>query len=380
MALPAFAVPLQEMTDFGELPQAAREDVRLWLGILGQFAKAQSKSAAIATLRAQGHSQGTLYRKLARFREDGWRGLVNATRLKKVETLKLPPPFVDFWQAHVEENQRKIAPAYRSLFADFLLAGKSIPGYGDWRAIWHAEHEHWAMPDQCPYRAYDNTPRGWGYRNLLRYAPDIYQLTAARIGTGAASQYLPSVPTTRVGLELGQFYVVDDMYHDLRVNFVGNRAAQIPLELGALELLSGHYCVWGIKPVREREDGTREHLRASYMRYLLAHLLCRVGMHPDGCTIVGEHGTAKVDTDLLDAINDGIEDLYKRAPQAFVVDDIPTSAPALGALADTLLMRTAYREKLALYAASKLLSQDAEDNANLELAKFYRADYEQGLP
>ena len=85
-------------------------------------------------------------------------------------------------------------------------------------------------------------------------------------------------------------------------------------------------------------------------------------------------------TDLLDAINDGIEDLYKRAPQAFVVDDIPTSAPALGALADTLLMRTAYREKLALYAASKLLSQDAEDNANLELAKFYRADYEQGLP
>jgi non-ribosomal peptide synthetase component E (peptide arylation enzyme) len=36
---------------------------------------------------------------------------------------------VDFWQAHVEQNQRKIAPAYRSLFADFLLAGRVVPGY-----------------------------------------------------------------------------------------------------------------------------------------------------------------------------------------------------------------------------------------------------------
>jgi hypothetical protein len=303
----ALTIPLTEMASFGELPFVERGQVRLWLDILGRFEAAEDKRAAVIEIRNEfgGQvkvSQGTLYRKLKSYQSHGWRGLVNRARCRRRAT-GLPEAFVDFWQVLCQENQRKTAPAYRSLFSDHLLVGKAIPGYGTWPQIWRAEHEGWSVPPVCPYRAYDNVPDGWTYRNLLRRAPDVYQLTAARIGTGAASQFLPDVPTTRVGLSIGEYFVIDDMFHDVRVNFVGNRAAQIPLELGALDLFTGHYCVWGIKPVREREDGTREHLKEDYVRFLLAHLLCRMGINPDGCTIMGEHGTANVDGDLLGSIN-----------------------------------------------------------------------------
>jgi hypothetical protein len=227
--------------------------------------------------------------------------LVDRRRIPEDKTL--PGEFVAFWKVLCQTNQRKCAPAYRSLFLDHLCAGRQIAGYGgDWRRIYRNQNPGWPMPEECPYSPYDTTPHGWSYNNLMRYAPDIWERTAARVGPAKASDYLPKLPTTRAGLELGQFFVVDDVYHDIRVNFLGNREAQIPLELGALELLSGHYCVWALKPVRERNDGTREHLKENYMRYLLAHLLCRIGVHPGGCTILCEHGTATARGPLEKAI------------------------------------------------------------------------------
>jgi len=307
----ALSIPIREMPEFGCLQDKDRSEILTWLDVLAEFQQADNKRAAAQELRARYGSMvrislGTIYRKLKAFEQDGWRGLRNGNRdrrRKQEQNVVIPQAFIDFWQVLCEENQRKCAPAYRKLFFDHLIPGRMIPGYGTWQQIWRTEHQGFRVPDECPYRPYDNTPSGWSYRNLMRYAPESYQLTAARIGTGAASEFLPKVPTTRVGLKLGQFWVIDDVYHDQRVNFVDNRHAQIPLELGALELLSWHYAVWGVKPVRERLDGTREHLKEVYVRYLLAHICCRVGICADGCTFLGEHGTATVPKDLLEAMN-----------------------------------------------------------------------------
>jgi len=292
---------------FAELPDIERRKVRMWIDAINEFEVGDDKRAAIASMAARypllAISHGSIYRKREAFARSGWQGLVPAAKLRRVKASALPEAFIDFWQVLCEQNQRKIKPAYRSLFLDHLCAGKTIPGYGDWRRIWATEHPKWAIPEFCPYRPHDATPARWSYRNLLRYAPDEFALAAARIGLGEATKFLPKVPTTRAGLHLGQFFVIDDVWHDVKVNFLGNRNAHLPLELGALELLSGHYCVYGLKPIVEREDGSRQMLPERYLRYLLAHILCRIGIHPEGCTFLGEHGTARISADLLDAIN-----------------------------------------------------------------------------
>lgn len=301
--MPHHLIPQAELVLYAMLKPRDQDWADRFLKAFEFFQAAACKeSAALEIARRWDIGVKTFYRNRKRFLARGWQATLNQARLRKLKRAQLPAAFLEHWHAKCCENQRNCAPAYRSLFLDELCAGKPIPGLGTWQQIWRAEHPECAVPDECPYRPYDNTPKGWSYRNLVANRPDDYQLAAARIGLGAASDYLPMLPTTRAGMELGQVYVIDDLFHDVKVNFVGNRESRIVLELGALELLSGHYCAWGLKPVRENEDGTRELLKYRYVRYLLAHLLCGLGVNKNGCTIVGEHGTATIDKDLLAVI------------------------------------------------------------------------------
>lgn len=289
-----------------------RHELEKWQKILERYETAPDKGAVTLEIRQTFNvPQTTLYRNLQAFRKLGVAAFlpVGVRRRLGAKLLNIPAGFIPFWQCLCEENQRKIAPAYRSLFFDHLLPGKIIPGYGekgegaDWRGIYAQEHPEWPIPQECPYRPYDATPDGWSESTLRRYAPDKYCLTAARIGRAAASVYLPKIPTTRVGLRFAEVFVVDDVYHDNRVTFAGNREPQICVELGALELLSGHYCSYGIKPVREKGDGTREVLREAYMRYLLADIVCRIGVCSEGAIIAGEWGTAHVRDEIIVTLN-----------------------------------------------------------------------------
>ena len=299
------SIPLHDLDAFGLLCTAERDEVLSWLDALNLFAKGERIPALASrfagTIKV---SKSTLYRKREAFAREGWQGLRNGARQAGRESRALPEEFIQFWQTLLLSNQRKTAPAYRSLFFDHLNAGKMIPGYGgDWRFIYVCENPGYRVPEFSPYTENAVTPTGWTYRNLCRYAPEKFALTAARIGLGAASEYLPRIPTTRAGLKAGQFYVIDDVVHDILVNYAGNMKAYTPLELGALDLATGHYASWGLKPIRELDNGEKEHIRKHYMRSLLVHLLCCVGYDPDGVTILGEHGTATVENTLLTRIN-----------------------------------------------------------------------------
>lgn len=305
----SLTIPARDLDEFGMLPLRERNEVLAWLDALSYFDHASNKAVALSSLQVRYAgkirvTKSTLYRKKQSFDVHGWQGLINGARAAGRASRDLPEEFIQFWQVLCAENQRKTAPAYRSLFYDHLIRGTMIPGYhGDWRRIWTDENRGYRIPQHCPYSPDRLTPTGWSLRNLARYAPDKFMLAAARIGMGHASQYLPRIPTTRAGLRIGQFYVVDDMEHDVKVNFAGNRKAYTPLELGALDLFTGHYASWGLKPIRELDNGEREHIRKHYMRALLVHLLCVVGYDPEGVTILGEHGTATVDADTLKRIN-----------------------------------------------------------------------------
>lgn len=305
----SLTIPARDLDEFGMLPLKDRNEVLAWLDALKFFDDATNKAIALSSLQVRyaGRlkiTKSTLYRKRQGFEAQGWRGLINGARASGRASRELPEEFIQFWQVLCADNQRKTAPAYRSLFFDHLIRGTMIPGYhGDWRRIWTDENRGFRIPEHCPYSPDRLVPIGWSMRNLARYAPDKFMLAASRIGMGHASQYLPRIPTTRAGLRIGQFYVVDDMEHDVKVNFAGNRKAYTPLELGALDLLTGHYASWGLKPIRELDNGEREHIRKHYMRALMVHLLCIVGYDPEGCTILGEHGTATLDADTVKRIN-----------------------------------------------------------------------------
>jgi len=293
---------------WGSLTGEERRQADYWLRMVRRIEAADNPLEEIARIvQEQGHVRGvsksTLYRKREAFRAHGVAGLVRRRCRHRAGAAPLPAEFVRWWQGLCGLHQRKkVAAVYRHLFTDWLCAGKTIPGYdADWRGIWSREHGREA-PAECPYRPYDATPHGWSYRSLCEYAPDEDVWTAAAVGPWAASAYLPKVPHTRIGLELGQIYVIDDVEHDLKVNFPGQAEAQRPVELGALELLTGHYASFGICPVRLRADGTREKLKEAYVRYLLVDLLCRIGIHPKGVLILSEHGTAAVRSELMERI------------------------------------------------------------------------------
>jgi len=305
----ALAIPASDLDEFGCLDSRDKREVLAWLDCLSSFESAANKATCLEGLAVRHHgvlrvTKSTLYRKRQAFAVQGWQGLVNGARVAGRESRALPEEFIQFWQGLCLSNQRKTKPVYRALFFDHLNRGKMIPGYGgDWRSIYTAERRGWRLPEHSPFEPYRLTPAGWGYRNLCRYAPDKFSLTGARIGMGAASSYLPRIPTTRAGLRPGQFYVIDDVVHDVLVNFAGNAKAYTPLELGALDLFTGAYVSWGLKPIRELDNGEKEHIRKHYMRSLLVHLLCVVGFDPEGVTILGEHGTATMRDEEVKRIN-----------------------------------------------------------------------------
>lgn len=301
---------IEANSEMAALNEADRVAVQMWLRLLDGFEAAEDKGAALASILAEHRgdlrlSRGTFYRHLAAYREGGARALMPLRERRRLdEATHLPMGFMAFWQQHCYSNQRRIAPAYRSLFFDWLMAGKVIPGYDtNWEGIWRAAHPGWDVPAACPYRPGVSVPAGWTERNLRRYAPGQYQLVVARQGRAAGRELLPKIPTTRVGLPFGRVFVMDDVEHDALIMFAGNREPRGVVELGAMELLTGHYCSWGAKPVRERADGTREKLKEAYVRYLLADIACRIGFSRQGCLIAGEHGTARVTDSILGVLN-----------------------------------------------------------------------------
>ena len=226
-----YEVPPQDMAEFGRLPLEVREDVMDKLAAFEFIAQARSIRAGakqVAALHASkvGWSAARLQRQFSAYRETlDWRCLINRAKAgpkyyETAERIRLPREFVEHWKALCERNQRKCKPAYRRLLRDWLAwavgdSSRAIPGYD-------------SPPERAPNSAH---PSGWSYGNLMRYAPSKFELRASRIGRTAAADLRPTVFTTRNGLTVGQYYLFDDMWHDFKVNMVGQRSAQRLLQL-----------------------------------------------------------------------------------------------------------------------------------------------------
>ncbi len=300
-------IPTAETLVFAQLPQSVKDEVGLWTKIIGEVEAARSKSKAFAEIAkrypsSKSLSAANIRTKYYAFKRDGWQSLINKSKLPRHNVVApntpggQPAAFVEFWKGLQESYQRNSRAAYRELIRRYRN-GDQIPGIGNWRNIW-IDAVGGRAPDVCPINP--PLPPGWGERNLARYRPTKFELTASRIGRSAAAEFRPLVYTTRVGMRVGQGYMFDDMHHNNKVNWLGvNKTAMRPLEFSCIDLFSGCLIAWGAQPMTEDEaTGKREMLRETEMRFLLCHVMCTLGYHPEGCVLHVEHGTAAIRKDL----------------------------------------------------------------------------------
>lgn len=196
----------------------------------------------------------------------------------------------------VGKYQRKNTPAFRALRDQWRKRDGIIPGYEG-------------------FPGHPNMPIGWTDRNLARIVKaetDRARMASIRIGTSSKTNpFLPTVHTTRVGLRHGMVIQVDDVRHDNWVT-LGKSGKYVRVnELGALDLLSGHRFQWGCKPRRRRTDKSYEDINGSDMRLFTAGLFHRWGYSPEGCMIMSEHATAKVDERIARILYDATGGLIR---------------------------------------------------------------------
>jgi hypothetical protein len=212
-----------------------------------------------------------------------WRVLADK-RVAKIarpeEATTRVPRFRAYLLTLVESYQRKNLPAFRELRRRWRVRDQAIPGYEG-------------------FPGWPELPAGWKNRNLadiVKAETNKARMQSIRIGTSSKTNpYLPGVLTTRVGLWPGAVIQLDDVWHDNYVSHGKKREIVRVLELGALDLFSGHRFHWGAKPRRRRENGTWETLAGKDMRLFMAGLLHRFGTCPQGMMFLSEHQTAKVD-------------------------------------------------------------------------------------
>lgn len=300
-----FAISESDTLEFSRLPQEVRDDVRRLLHAFLCIHDADNKLTACKVQATtfqgrRGFSWNSLYRKYYEYVSSwDWRTVMDKAKAgpqywQTEEPAALPTDFLEHWRGLASGNQRKCRPAYRSLIRQWEAwrAGdrkKAIPGY-----------------DKCPpAEPATGRPRGWEYSNLMRHRPTRFELLAHRQGRSAAADARPLVFTTRAGLSVGEYYLFDDFWHDLKVVQLGQRRAQRLLQFHALDLFSACNFARGYKPiVEDAMTGAMERLKEAEMVFLVAHVLGTFGYREQGTVLVVEHGTAAIRPDLEAKIAD----------------------------------------------------------------------------
>jgi hypothetical protein len=292
-----FAVPETDHDEYQRLPEDVRADVDR---LLIEFEKVHSARFIRPELKRLaellGHRRGFKFSALRdkfylytnggekktgeSFAAGDWRCLIDKARCNKLQLgetddadVNLPMDFVEHLKGLFQSNKRKSEPAIRLLYTQWK-AGDSIPGYGTWQEWFMDNHEHYALPAECP----PDLPRGWSRRNLRRYIPEDAELALAREGVSAARNLLPDVITTREGLRPLEVIMFDDVRTDFKILVPGYAS---PVEINmlvAIDVATGMVLRFGIRPGIIRDDGTRDKLKLMDMKHLVAGILTQYGV------------------------------------------------------------------------------------------------------
>lgn len=311
---------------FAVMPGDEATKILSFVDALAVFAEARDKKAAAAAMSARlsplgytGLSLKSLYRKLDDFRREGvWSLVPGKYKRENVRGIVANERFLEYWQTLILENRRKMKPAWKRLVTDFC-AGVDIPGVGTWRDVYLQLRGFYPSEGEpCPWSE-RNPPPGWSFRNLLKFKPDEFAMVAAHHGMAEAkSRFGLTVSKTRVGLACCQVVEFDDMWYEHAVMYPGNKEPQRVVEFAAIDVLTGHVICHLTKPIRERADGSRETLKATWAKYVYHYVLCVTGLPAERVVLVGERGTTKADAEFEEAL--GLVNAWRGAQGAGAVE------------------------------------------------------------
>jgi hypothetical protein len=223
----------------------------------------------------------------------GWRAFVDY-RLSKptVPSGTIPTATVQWFKQIAEQYKGRrncLRQAHKRCLELWAHTDMEIPGF-----------------EQRPPADKHGIPKGWGYSNFLKLVQDSAMIRAlSTTGAKAASQYAFHIPTTRVGLEVGQVLMLDDVWHDFKVKPSLKAPAGRLLELCALDLYSAKKVCYGLKcETTDDVTGIRKRLQERDMRFLLAAIFSIHGYRKAGTTLVCEAGTAIVREDIATVLHD----------------------------------------------------------------------------
>jgi len=268
-----------DLADFLRLPDTVQNEVRNWEKLLATI-----QPPIMLALRGVATQLGVSYEcarekyyAWRRARKDdatsAWRVLIN--HAKAPARRSLDPLFLEWWCKLCQENSRSHLAAYREFVRRFRR-GDDIPG------IPHGTNR-------------SKLPRGMTYENLMRHKPTKFETRAARIGRSAAADFRPKVLTDRKGLEVGRRRMWDDMWHDFKVSYVGQRAPRRLIQLHGHDLASACQFIRGMKPmIEDPETGGKLYFKNDEVLFLMAAAYTEFGYHPDGTIEMMEHGTTTV--------------------------------------------------------------------------------------
>ncbi len=273
------------LSTYATIPDNARRTSSHWSDILAPALAA--KSGVVSALRdiaaRTGHPYSTVRRKFYAAKKSGIAAIIDR-RMAGADNdrVTISPQDIETLRTYVERYQRKNLPAIRAMRRDWL---------------------HGRISTATPVDPATGHPKGWSPRNLARFVPSRFILSAARVGRSAAASERRLVYSTRANLYAGSHYLFDDMWHDHFVNVLDQRKTGRPLEFHAVDLFSACKFAWGMS-VRMENDGRMEGLKEADMLFLLASVFWQHGYSTRGTIIIPEHGTAAVPSDIEAMLHD----------------------------------------------------------------------------
>ena len=276
-----------ELPELSALKSEHQREVTDWLAAIAAIREAPRGSVGrvVSSICVRLNvTQGTVYRKLEAFQANGLNGLINKA---KCPSSGLPPAFRAWVESlHLRNQRDSSGRAVQRIVID---------QWSLWRRTGDPQH---ALPGYItpPPSTVKGYPSGFSTKNLNRLKPCQHNSKLTRQGTKAASEFLPSILKTRVGLRFGQVVFFDDQDYDQRIVAPGlSQKAMRPQGFNALDYLSGSFIDYVIRSrYLDADTDTVKSLNQRDFVWFVIHVLTTVGYRndEDGTVFVFEHGTA----------------------------------------------------------------------------------------
>ncbi len=297
------AIPACDMGEFARLDDDVKYDVMDLMKVMKVCLADQSQALAHLKSVAMGnaHKRGWSYKRLEsiyyKYRRTGdWHDLINKAKQRGLGKSRwMTPAVIEAWKTCCMRHFR----SYRSAYIELIVEYKAGQRIGDvsWREVWSEHNELCNVPLPSTPPRNMPLPEGWSYVNFMRYQPRQVEKLGARQGRNAAKELSIHVRTTRDGMAAGMQLMFDDLLHDNKVLYAGQMVRV--WELACLDVGTGHKVAYGLKPnIWDDIAQAKQNIRGRDMRLMLAHVLCNVGYHPEGCELHVENGTAAIQQHL----------------------------------------------------------------------------------